>query len=148
MNLNPQQNKAVKHRHGPLLIVAGAGTGKTTVITKRIKYLVEKQHIPPHQILALTFTEKAAAEMLERLDMVMPLGYEEPWISTFHAFGDRILRAEGLDIGLDPSYKILTRSEQWILIRQNLFKFKLKYYRPLSFYHLQCLDPTSVLLFF
>ncbi len=132
MKVNPEQLRAVTHKSGPLLIVAGAGTGKTTVITERIKNLVEKQHVLPHQILALTFTEKAAAEMLERLDVVMPLGYEEPWVSTFHSFGDRILKAEGLDIGLDPSYKILTRSEQWILIHQNLFKFKLKYYRPLG----------------
>ena len=84
MKLNPEQLQAIKHKSGPLLIVAGAGTGKTTVITERVKNLIEKHHILPHQILALTFTDKAAAEMLERLDVVMPLGYEEPWVSTFH----------------------------------------------------------------
>src|SRR3989344_8144205 len=132
MKLNSHQLQAVRHKSGPLLIIAGAGTGKTTVITERIKYLIQVKKVSPQTILALTFTDKAAAEMLERLDVVMPLGYEEPWVSTFHSFGDRILKAEGMDIGLDPSYKILTRSGQWILIRQNLFKFNLKYYRPLG----------------
>ena len=70
-----QQLKAVKHELGPLLIIAGAGTGKTTVITERIKYLILKKKVPPSQILALTFTEKAAMEMEERVDMAMPYGY-------------------------------------------------------------------------
>lgn len=131
-SLNPEQKKAVEHGVGPLLIVAGAGTGKTTVITKRIRYLIEQKKVTPSQILALTFTEKAAEEMLNRIDEAMPLGYEEPWLSTFHAFCDRILRLEALEIGLDPSYKILSSPEQWLLVRKHLFEFDLNYYRPLG----------------
>ncbi|MBI2009675.1 MAG: UvrD-helicase domain-containing protein [Candidatus Chisholmbacteria bacterium] len=129
---NFQQLKAIKHPKGALLIVAGAGTGKTTVITERIKFLIHKKNIASHNILAVTFTDKAAAEMLERLDVVMPLGYEEPWLSTFQSFCDRLLKVEGLEIGLDPNYRILSPPEQWILIRKNLFDFQLSYYRPLG----------------
>ena len=130
--LNSQQKAAVAYARGPLLIVAGAGTGKTTVITERVKYLLQKKKARPEEILALTFTEKAAGEMLERLDVVMPLGYQEPWVSTFHAFCDRILREEGLEIGLSPDYKILSQPEQWFLLKKHLFEFKLSYYRPLG----------------
>jgi DNA helicase II / ATP-dependent DNA helicase PcrA len=132
MRLNPQQHQAVRHKSGPLLIIAGAGTGKTTVITERIKYLIQVQGISPQNILAVTFTDKAATEMLERLDVVMPLGYQEPWLSTFHHFCDRILQQESLSIGLDPDYKIFSAPEQWIFIKQRLFDFKLKAYRPLG----------------
>ncbi len=131
VKLNPSQIKAVKHTSGPLLIIAGAGTGKTTVISKRIRYLISKKN-KPEQILALTFTEKAASEMLERLDVIMPFGYEEPWISTFHSFCDRILREEGLEIGLSTDYKILDQTNQWILFKKNLFNFDFKYYLPLG----------------
>ena len=132
ITLNSEQLKAVKHKSGPILIIARAGTGKTTVITERIKLLIQEQKLSPQQILALTFTDKAAKEMLDRLDMVMPLGYEDPWLSTFHAFCDRILKSEGLEIGLDPSSKIISRPNQWILIKKHLFDFKLSYYRPLG----------------
>jgi len=130
ITLNENQKKAIKHKEGPLLVVAGAGTGKTRVITERIKHLVEKQNVKANEILALTFTDKAAKEMLERIGDVMPLGYEEPWVYTFHAFSDRILRTEGLEIGLDPSYKILSYPDQWLLLRKNIFKLKLEYFRP------------------
>lgn len=129
---NAQQLRAIKHPRGPLLIIAGAGTGKTTVITERIKYLIQVKKVSPQNILAVTFTDKAAQEMLERLDVVMPLGYQEPWLSTFHAFGDRLLRAHGLEIGLDPDYQILTPPEQWIFVKQHLFEFALSHYRPLG----------------
>lgn len=132
IKLNPEQKKAVEHKTGPILVVAGAGTGKTRVIAQRVKHLIEKEKIEPKEILALTFTEKAAGEMLERVDDVMPLGYEEPWVNTFHSFADRLLRIEGLEIGLDPSFKILSGPEQWILFRKNLFRFNLKYFRPLG----------------
>ena len=130
--LNPSQQKAVNHTGGPLLIIAGAGTGKTTVITERIKKLIFDKKVSPQNILALTFTEKAAREMLDRLDVVMPLGYEEPWIMTFHSFCDRILRQEGLEIGLPTDYQILDTPNQWILVRHHLFEFGLKYYLPLG----------------
>ena len=130
--LNPQQLEAVSHLEGPLLIIAGAGTGKTIVITERIKYLILKKNILPSQILALTFTDKAAIEMEERVDVAMPYGYTQMWISTFHAFCDRILRNEAIHIGLNPSYKLLTEAESVLLLRKNLFKFNLNYFRPLG----------------
>ncbi|OGV91456.1 hypothetical protein A2783_01475 [Microgenomates group bacterium RIFCSPHIGHO2_01_FULL_45_11] len=130
--LNKQQKLAVEHEKGPLLIVAGAGTGKTTVITERVKYLSVKQQVSPTRILAVTFTDKAAQELLSRLDVVMPLGYEEPWLGTFHAMAERILRHEGLAVGLDPGYTIISQVDQWMLIRKHLFEFNLDYYRPLG----------------
>ncbi|MCL5675639.1 MAG: ATP-dependent helicase [Patescibacteria group bacterium] len=132
MKINPQQKQAIRHGKGPLLIVAGAGTGKTTVITERIRFLINDKKVKPKEILALAFTEKAAGEMLNRVDEVMPLGYEEPWLSTFHSFCQRILESEALEIGLDPSFKILSEPQQWLLIRKHLFEFDLKYYRPLG----------------
>lgn len=113
------------------LVVAGPGTGKTTFVTEQIRHLLERK-VLPSQILSLTFTEKASAEMLGRLDEAMPLGYEPPWISTFHGFCDRILRQEALEIGLDPAYKIITEPEAWLLLRQNLYDLPLDYYRPLG----------------
>lgn len=130
--LNNQQRSAVTHKSGPLLIIAGAGTGKTTVITERIKYLIQKKHTAPDNIFAATFTDKAAAEMLNRLDVALPLGYEQPWLGTFHGLCDRLLKSEGLAIGIDPNYKIITPVDQWILIKQHLFDFNLSYYRPLG----------------
>jgi len=130
--INKEQAKVINHKNGHLLVVAGAGTGKTRVITERIKKLIEKEEIKPKEILALTFTEKAAGEMIDRTGDAMPLGYEEPWISTFHSFSDRILRAEGIEIGVDPGYKLLSSPEQWILLRKNLFDLGLKYFKPLG----------------
>ena len=130
--LNEEQLEAVKYKKGPLLIIAGAGTGKTTVITERIKYLIQKDFAKPSEILALTFTEKASREMEERVDLAMPYGYTQMWISTFHSFCDRILRAEALHIGLDPRYKLMTEAETIQLTRRNLFKFELDYFRPLG----------------
>ena len=130
--LNEEQVLAVRHKSGPLLIIAGAGTGKTTVITERIKYLIEKNLAKPSEILALTFTEKAALEMEERVDVAMPYGYTQMWISTFHSFCDRVLRDSSLNIGIDPRYKLMTEAETIQLIRHNLFKFELNYFRPLG----------------
>src|SRR3990167_5302956 len=104
--LNDQQKAAVTHGEGPLLIVAGAGTGKTTVITRRIAWLIEQGKAKPEEILALTFTDKAACEMEERVDRLLPLGYVNVWISTFHAFGERVLRDYGLEIGLPNDCKV------------------------------------------
>ena len=131
-NLNEEQTAAVRHKDGPLLIVAGAGTGKTTVITRRIAYLIERGLAKPDEILALTFTEKAAAEMEERVDRLLPFGYVDLWISTFHSFGERILETHGLAIGLPAGFRLLNEFEQWALVRRNLDKFALDYYRPLG----------------
>jgi len=130
--LNKEQLEAVTYGNGPLLIIAGAGTGKTTVITERIKYLILKKKVLPSQILALTFTEKAARQMEERVDMAMPYGYTQMWISTFHAFCDRILRNEAIHIGLNPAYKLMTEAETIFFLRENIFKFNLSYFRPLG----------------
>ncbi|MEK7610814.1 MAG: ATP-dependent DNA helicase [Patescibacteria group bacterium] len=132
LELNKSQKDAVNFNEGPVLVIAGAGTGKTRVITERIRRLIQEEKALPSEILALTFTEKAAAEMLNRLDTVLPLGYEEPWVSTFHAFGERLLRQEALEVGLIPDYQLMTAAESWLFFRQHLFEFDLNYYRPLG----------------
>ncbi|MCD6318340.1 ATP-dependent helicase [Candidatus Aerophobetes bacterium] len=131
-SLNPEQKKAVTHGEGPLLVVAGAGTGKTQVITIRIAYLIATKRAKPEEILALTFTDKAATEMEERVDVLVPYGYTDFWISTFHSFGDRVLKENALELGFSPDFQVLTPPEQIILFRENLFKFPLSYYRPLG----------------
>ncbi|MHB8903760.1 MAG: ATP-dependent helicase, partial [Patescibacteria group bacterium] len=130
--LNKEQLKAVTHENGPLLIVAGAGTGKTTVLINRLAYLVLDKKINTENILLLTFTEKAAGELEERADKILPYGYVDLWIHTFHGFCERILRENALDIGLSASFKLVNDTEQWILIKKNLELFELDYYRPLG----------------
>ena len=134
-DLNREQTKAVTHQGGPLLIIAGAGTGKTTVITRRISWLISKKIARQDEILALTFTDKAAREMQERVDLLVPYGYTDIWISTFHAFGDRLLRENALVAGLNPDFRVLTQPEAAVFFREHLFEFNLSYYRPLH-------DPT------
>lgn len=129
-DLNPEQKAAVTHGEGPLMIVAGAGTGKTTVITRRIAWLIAQGKARPEEILALTFTEKAATEMEERVDRLLPIGYVDLSISTFHAFCEKVLRAHGLHIGLPQDFKIATDVDSWLLMRRNLDKFELDYFRP------------------
>jgi DNA helicase-2/ATP-dependent DNA helicase PcrA len=133
--LNEAQIEAVTHGEGPLLIIAGAGTGKTTVLTRRIAHLIATKRARPEEILALTFTEKAAAEMTERVDQLIPYGYAETQISTFHAFGDRVLRDSALDVGLNPEFRVLSLPEQIIFLRERLFELPLRRFRPLG-------DPT------
>jgi DNA helicase II / ATP-dependent DNA helicase PcrA len=133
--LNEAQRDAVTHEAGPLLIIAGAGTGKTTVITRRIAWLIATRRARPSEILALTFTDKAAAEMEERVDTLVPYGYADVPISTFHAFGDRVLRENALEQGLPPDFRVLSRAEQVIFLRDHLFALPLRHYRPLG-------DPT------
>jgi ATP-dependent DNA helicase UvrD/PcrA len=130
--LNDSQKQAVKHDKGPLLIIAGAGTGKTTVITQRIEHLIKTKKAKADELAALTFTNKAAGEMVERLDHIMPYGYEEPWINTFHSFCDRILKEDGIEIGLSPDYQLLSQSQEWMLLRKNIYNLGLNYYLPLG----------------
>ncbi len=130
--LNKEQKEAVRHTERPLLVIAGAGTGKTTVLIERLKYLVDNKLTRPDEVLITTFTEKAAGEMEDRALKILPYGYLDLWISTFHSFCERILRDHALDIGLPASFKLLNETEQWILIRKNLDKFDLDYYRPLG----------------
>jgi len=132
MELNAEQNKAVKHSEGPLLIIAGAGTGKTRVITSRILELIKSGKAKTSEVLALTFTDKAANEMRERIDVSMPLSYDDICIKTFHSFSEQILRESGLEMGIDPGYKVLSQVEQWFFFKKNLFEFELDYYRPLG----------------
>ncbi len=130
--LNDEQLKAVRHGEGPLLIIAGAGTGKTTVMTERIRHCIIDKNMQPSSILALTFTEKAAFEMQERVDILLPYGYTNLWIHTFHSFCDRILRDEAYSIGLDPGYKLISESESVLLMRKNIFDLGLKIFRPMG----------------
>jgi DNA helicase-2/ATP-dependent DNA helicase PcrA len=129
------QMAAITHGEGPLLVVAGAGTGKTTAITRRISYLVTAKLARPSEILALTFTDKAAEEMEGRVDLLVPYGFADMWISTFHAFGDRVLREDGLALGLTTAFRVLSRAEQAVFLREHLFKLPLQRLRPLG-------DPT------
>ncbi|MCX6091657.1 MAG: UvrD-helicase domain-containing protein, partial [Candidatus Bipolaricaulota bacterium] len=131
-DLNPRQREAVTHSDGPLLIIAGVGTGKTTVITRRIAWLIAEKRAHPAEILALTFTEKAAAEMEERVDRLVPYGYVEAHIGTFHSFCDRILRENAVLLGLSPDYRILTVAEQDIFLKERLFELPLHQFRPLG----------------
>lgn len=130
LDLNPEQLRAVEHPHGPLLIIAGAGTGKTTVITERIKWLIQNRGHQPSEILALTFTEKAAEEMEERVDIALPMGFVQTWICTFHSFCERVLRREAIHLGLSPNFRILTEAESYFFVKKHIFDFELDYYRP------------------
>src|ERR1700684_178008 len=97
--LNPQQRAAVVHEGGPLLIVAGAGSGKTRVLTHRIAWLLGERGVQPGQLLAITFTNKAAGEMKERVARLVGPRARAMWVSTFHSMCVRILRAEGTTLG-------------------------------------------------
>jgi DNA helicase-2/ATP-dependent DNA helicase PcrA len=136
--LNAEQRRAVCHGEGPLLVVAGAGSGKTQVITRRIAWLIATRRARPSEILALTFTDKAADEMQTRVDQLVPYGYTDAAVSTFHAFGDRLVREFALELGLPTDLRVLSRPEVVIFMRERLFEFELDEYRPLG-------DPTRFL---
>jgi ATP-dependent DNA helicase UvrD/PcrA len=136
--LNAEQRRAVTHGDGPLLVVAGAGTGKTQVITRRIAWLIATKRARPSEILALTFTDKAAEEMQLRVDQLVPYGYADTAVSTFHAFGDRLIREFAFDLGLTPDVRVLSRPEVVVFLRERLFELGLEEYRPLG-------DPTRFL---
>jgi len=117
--LNPQQREAVTHGTGPLLVLAGAGSGKTRVITYRIAYLMGEMGVRPPNILAVTFTNKAAAEMLHRVDaLVPPTGGYRPWIGTFHSTSLRMLRRYADRLGFTKSFAVYDTSDQMTLIRR------------------------------
>jgi CRISPR-associated protein Cas4 len=128
--LNSSQKAAVEHDIGPLLIIAGAGTGKTRVITERIANLIDTDKAETNEILALTFTQKAAQEMEERVDIALPYGYTDIAISTFHAFCDQVLRQEAIHLGLDPDYVLMSRAQEYLYFRSHLFDFSLDKLRP------------------
>ncbi len=130
--LNDAQRQAVEHERGPLLIVAGAGTGKTTVLTRRYARLVTQPESSVERVLALTFTEKAAGEMEDRVLGLLPAGAYDFWIATFHGFCQRLLEAHALDIGLPTHAKLLTGTEGWLLLRRHINALPLDYYKPLG----------------
>ena len=115
--LNPQQKEAVKTTEGPLLVVAGAGSGKTSVLTRRIAYLVEEKQVLPWNILAITFTNKAASEMREREQKLLGPAANDIWMSTFHALCVRILRRGSDKIGYGRNFSIADSAEQLTLVK-------------------------------
>jgi DNA helicase-2/ATP-dependent DNA helicase PcrA len=118
--LNPEQREAVLHINGPLLILAGAGSGKTRVITSRIAYLVGDGHAQPHEVLAVTFTNKAAEEMRARVEALLGSDLSGMWVSTFHALCARLLRREAPAIGLSRDFVIYDSSDQLTVVKQAL----------------------------
>jgi len=118
--LNPEQREAVLHVGGPLLILAGAGSGKTRVITSRIAYLIGDGHAEPHEILAVTFTNKAAEEMRTRVAALLGADCSRMWLSTFHSLCARLLRREAPAIGLSRDFVIYDSSDQLVVVKQAL----------------------------
>ena len=116
--LNPQQQEAVYHTEGPLLILAGAGSGKTRVLTHRIAYLIDEKGVNPWNILAITFTNKAASEMRERVDKIVGFGSESIWVSTFHSTCVRILRRHIDRLGFDNRFAIYDTEDQKTLMKE------------------------------
>jgi len=124
--LNPEQREAVLHINGPLLILAGAGSGKTRVITSRIAYLVGDGHAQPHEVLAVTFTNKAAEEMRARVEALLGSDLTGMWVSTFHALCARLLRREAPAIGLSRDFVIYDSSDQLSVVKQALKQLQIE----------------------
>ena len=137
-DLNDEQYAAVTYGEGPLLVVAGAGTGKTQVITRRVAWLIAEQRALPEEILALTFTDRAAEEMQGRVDRLVPYGYATTPIKTFHAWGDELLRENSHRLGISGDLRVLGRAEVVLLLREHLFELGLSRFTPLG-------DPTRFL---
>ncbi|GIM45450.1 ATP-dependent DNA helicase PcrA [Collibacillus ludicampi] len=130
--LNPQQKEAVIHQEGPLLILAGAGSGKTSVLTRRIAYLIQERKVAPWSILAITFTNKAAREMQERVERLIGMMANDIWVSTFHSMCVRILRRDIDKLGYTHSFTILDSADQLTAIKQCMSELNLdpKKYEP------------------
>ncbi|MGH9458601.1 MAG: ATP-dependent helicase, partial [Thermoanaerobaculia bacterium] len=117
-SLNPQQRAAVTHQSGPLLVLAGAGSGKTRVITYRIAWLVAERGVEPASILAVTFTNKAAGEMLSRVERLVPRAASRPWIGTFHSVALRMLRRWADRLGYTKSFTVYDTADQMTLVKR------------------------------
>jgi DNA helicase-2/ATP-dependent DNA helicase PcrA len=117
-SLNPEQQQAVRHIEGPLLILAGAGSGKTRVIAHRIAYLISERFAHPDEVMAVTFTNKAAGEMRERVEVLLDTDCRAMWISTFHALCARLLRREAPHIGLSRDFTIYDSADQQSVVKQ------------------------------
>lgn len=129
-SLNQEQKEAVKHHRGAMLVVAGPGTGKTKVLTHHLAYLVQQGHFQPENILALTFTQRAAQEMAERVDQLFPEEYLDLPVYTFHGWAQQLLENHGLDIGLPVPFRILTERDLRILLGRHWDRFEFNYYQP------------------
>lgn len=116
--LNKEQKEAVLHTEGPLLLLAGAGSGKTRVLTHRVAYLIDELGVNPWNILAITFTNKAAQEMRERVDQIAGFGADQVWVATFHATCMRILRRHIDRLGYDTNFTIYDTDDQKTMIKQ------------------------------
>src|SRR5262249_11323570 len=116
--LNPEQREAVLHINGPLLILAGAGSGKTRVITSRVAYLVAESNGKPEEVLAVTFTNRAAEEMRARVDPLLGSDCSRMWVSTFHSLCARLLRREAPANGLSRDFVIYDSSDQLTVVKQ------------------------------
>ena len=116
--LNPIQLDAVTHTEGPLLILAGAGSGKTRVLTHRIAYLIDKGYAAPDEILAITFTNKAAKEMKDRVALLIGPESRKMWVSTFHAFCVRVLRVHAEKLGYKKGFTIYDSADQVRLVKR------------------------------
>ncbi len=133
LKLNKEQKQAVEYLTGPLLVIAGAGTGKTRVITEKIDYIVSRKNVNISNVLALTFTDKAANEMIDRLET--KISSAEIYLAnifTFHTFCRQILNQYGLEIGLPINFNLITEEESLLLLKQELKNIELKYYQNLS----------------
>ena len=130
--LNPEQRAAVEHTEGPLLVLSGAGTGKTRVLTTRTAYIIEKRLAKPYQILAVTFTNKAAYEMKQRLEQMIGAAAFSVWLGTFHAIGVKILRKYASKAGLTSDFSILNTDDQVRLMKNILTEqgIDIKKYNP------------------
>src|ERR1700681_2781608 len=116
--LNDVQRKAVETTDGPVLIFAGAGSGKTRVLTHRIAYLLEQKKVFPDRILAVTFTNKAAGEMKARLERMVGAAARDLWVGTFHSMCVRMLRRDGRKIGISPNFAIMDDADQRAIVRE------------------------------
>ncbi len=119
-HLNPQQRIAVTHGEGPLLILAGAGSGKTRVITQRVAHLVGVMNVDPREIVAVTFTNKAAGEMKQRIESLLGHDISGAYVGTFHAFGLKLLRAHAIEAGYPPGFVVYDSADQLALVKQGL----------------------------
>src|SRR5207302_3645848 len=150
-SLNEEQRAAAAHTEGAVLIFAGAGSGKTRVLTHRIAYLLHENRAPAHDILAVTFTNKAAGELKSRLNALVGPRALGLWVGTFHSIGVRILRRDGATVGVAPNFVIYDETDQRQLVREILRDLNLdeRHFSPGSLLHHisrakeRCLTPQA-----
>jgi DNA helicase II / ATP-dependent DNA helicase PcrA len=124
--LTSHQREVVYFGEGPLLVVAGAGTGKTMCMAHRVSNLISSGKAEMDEVLILTFSEKAASEMEERIDILLPYAFSDIWVSTFHSFGQRILRRHAVEAGIYPDFRVLTPEEMILFLQEHIFDLPLE----------------------